>query len=338
MSYRMRAGVVGCGKIGSEFSDDPLIAGIYSHAGAYAASGRTDLVGVCDSDAARAARCAERWGLKRGHTRVGAMLEEVRPEVVSVCTPNETHGAVLEEILESPHIRGVLVEKPLALRTSEAMTLLAKARDRDVRLAVNYSRRYAASHREVKELLDAGALGTLQAITGLYVRGVLHNGTHWFDLVRWLVGEVEEVRASGRDEAATEDPTLDVDLALVGGLRATLRGCQADAFSIFEMDLIGTEGRIRLSDSGHRIERFVVGGSPHYSGYRALRAAEPMSGGLADVLVNAVDDLTIAIERGREPVCSGDNGVAALRVAEAALQSAREGSTVMVAPLVGAKP
>ena len=104
------------------------------------------------------------------------------------------------------------------------------------------------------------------------------------------------------------------------------------------MDLIGTEGRIRLSDSGHQIERFVVGGSPHYSGYRALRAAEPMSGGLADVLVNAVDDLTIAIERGREPVYSGDNGVAALRVAEAALQSAREGGTVMVAPLVGAKP
>ena len=69
-----RAAVIGCGKIGSEYADDPRIRDIYTHAGAYTACPDTELVAVCDIDPARAKRCADRWGVRSSFVDFRAML------------------------------------------------------------------------------------------------------------------------------------------------------------------------------------------------------------------------------------------------------------------------
>lgn len=58
-----RAGIVGCGRIGSEFDDDPKRKTVSTHAGAYSASSDIKLVAASDLDEERLRKCGKRWGI-----------------------------------------------------------------------------------------------------------------------------------------------------------------------------------------------------------------------------------------------------------------------------------
>jgi predicted dehydrogenase len=328
MNYR--AAVIGCGRIGSEFADDARIKGIYSHAGAYAACRRTELAAVCDIDPAKAAACGERWRVSAVYGDVPRLLAQTSPEIISVCTPDHTHAEILDAILNSATVRAVLVEKPLALDPESAAHLARLASERGILVAVNYSRRYSLGHARIRDMIAAGGIGRVQRVAGFYTKGVYHNGSHWFDLARMLVGEVERVHGFAVDEDVGRDPTLDAWLRFDSGASGFLQGCRADAFSVFEMDIVGTEGRVRFVDSGHRIEQFQVADSAYYSGYRELQKGKEQEGGLENTLVNAVEDLVQCLDHGGRPQCSAADGVAALAIAAAVVQSARVGSPVDV--------
>jgi predicted dehydrogenase len=327
----LRAAVIGCGWIGSAVSDDPLADGVQSHAGAYVACPNTRLVGVCDSVAARAQLAARRWGLERGFQSVPALLAEIRPEIVSVCTPDANHAELLRTVLEAPVTRAVVAEKPLALSLEEARELVQLAARRNIVLAVNYSRRFAASHIEAQAAVAAGRIGRLLAVQGAYVKGVRHNGTHWFDLARWMMGEIVRVQAwPGASDADSADPTCHLRLWFAGGQSGSLLGLDAAHFTIFEMDLIGSAGRLRLTDSGMRLSWSEVAPSRQHSGYHNLMSHSEVTAGFRDVALSMVEDVVSALHTGRAPRCSGQDGTAALAVAQAARASLSSGAEQMV--------
>lgn len=313
---RYRAAIVGCGKIGSEFASDPLVKGTYTHAGAYARAPRVDLVSVCDLDAARLRACGDFWGVESRFTNVREMLETVRPDILSVCSPDATHEAMIAIALEHD-VRAIVAEKPIALDPSVARNLVQMAAARGVTIIVNYTRRFAAGHARARDMIRSGVLGDVQAIAGYYTKGVRHNGTHWLDLARFFFGEAREVMATGSVADDARDPTLSMDLWFESGTRAALVGCSSN-FSIFEMDVMGTQGRIRLIDSGHSVELYEVADSTHYTGYRSLRLADTWAGGIVDAMPALVDNCVACLDGMSVPVCSGEDGVAALEIAAAA--------------------
>ncbi|HVW20870.1 MAG TPA: Gfo/Idh/MocA family oxidoreductase [Opitutaceae bacterium] len=295
--------------------------GTATHAGAYRACTHTVLVGVCDSDPARAADGARRWGVA-AYSDPRRLLAEARPEIVSICTPDETHGPILRLLLRDPMVRAILAEKPLALTVPEAASAVRLARVAGVKLAVNYSRRYSPEHAELQRLIAAGRLGPIQKIQGLYTKGVLHNGTHWFDLARWLVGDFSSVRGIGPTRLS--DPEIDVLIDFRNGAKGCLQCCAASAFGVFEMDVIGTHGRARITESGHKIEFQRPRPSPRYRGFRALAPWKTVRPPLKSTLRLAVADLARSLRRGCQPACTGEDGLAALRAATAAIRSARQ--------------
>jgi predicted dehydrogenase len=216
-----------------------------------------------------------------------------------------------------------LVEKPIALDVEDAERLVAKAARRDVVLAVNYVRRYAPSHRQLERWLAAEPLGPLELVRGTYGRGLKHNGTHWLDLARFLVGEIEWVRGFGRVDSDARDATIDVELGFANGARGHLHGLTHAPYSLFEMDLIGPRGRVRVIDGGHRIETFTTAASRRYPGFRELIPAAGPTGGLADLLMHAASDLVESMATGRRPAATGTDATIALRLAALALDDAR---------------
>ncbi len=324
----MKAVLMGCGKIGSEFADDARIAGIYTHAAAWRACPGVELVAVCDTDAERARRCAERWGVSECHLDAAEMLERVRPDLVSICTPDSTHAKVISLTLDSPSVRGILAEKPLATTLAEARTLAERAAARGVVIAVNYSRRYAAGHQKLARRVRDGLLGELRHVRGSYTKGTIHNGTHWFDWARMFAGEIASVRGYDVLREGGDDPSLDARLEFANGAVGELAAFDQRDYSLFEIDLVGSAGRLRLFDSGHcyRIDR--VGDSTRYSGYRTLLESEGGESDMRDTLLNAATDLVNAIRHGRQPICAVQDALAALAVAEAVRSSAAAGGRV----------
>lgn len=101
MSETLRAAIIGVGGIAR------------THAGYYATNDRIELVAACDiSEQRRTEFCDER-GIERRYADYQALLDEVRPEIVSVCTWNATHMPIAIAAMEAG-ARTVISEKPMS--------------------------------------------------------------------------------------------------------------------------------------------------------------------------------------------------------------------------------
>ena len=301
--------------------------GVCTHAEAYAACPETELVAVCDENRQQCDTCGNRWNVRGRYNDFDRMLEEVRPDIISVCTPDSTHADFVRRAIAADRTRAVLAEKPLATHLEDARQLEELARRKGVVLAVNYTRRYADPIWRFRDIIQSAGIGTPILVTGFYTKGTLHNGTHWFDLARIFLGE--PVKVCGRDRLREhgDDPTLDVDLEFACGARGRLYGCCADDFTIFEMDLLGARGRLRLLDSSNLIEWFECTEGVPYAGYRSLHLRNKEENGLRDALLHLVEDVVECIPERRTPRCSASDGIRALEIAMAARESASMASS-----------
>ncbi len=321
---RYRAAVIGCGRIGSLYNELKPDGDVYSHAAAYRRHPKTDLVALADADAGRAEAAAAHWHVAHAHTDVGDMLDRHAPEIVSICSPDALHGAHLAMALSAPATRAILCEKPLVLDPRDGESLLARAEKRGVHLSVNHIRRFDRGHRKAGELIRDGALGRIQSAIGHYSGGVTNNGSHMLDLFRHWFGEVEELGAVDRLGEPGDDPTLDVALRFGSGPAARMIGHDAGAFHIFEIDILGDEGRLRLTETGHRNTHPAVRARARYPGARELGAARVLSRRMKDTTLHAVEDL-VACAEGRRPApaCPAHDALAATTLAARAIAAAR---------------
>ena len=328
-----RAAVIGCGKIGSELSVDPFLKGdVFTHAEAYTRCEQTELAALCDSDPAKLDEAAKLWGTHAKYPSARELMEDEKLDVVSICTPTSTHGEVLRAVLDSANPPGaILCEKPLGMTLAESEMMAALAVKKNVVLATVYMRRYANNFRALKKFLDDGGIGKLQAVTGLYIKGTFHNGTHWFDMLRYLCGEVEMVSGLNNLGETRGDPTLDVALRLRSGVFATLRACDHTAYTVFEMELFGTGGRVRIVDSGFEIEVYNPMPSERYAGYVELQRVPMDFGDRRNLMLHAVEDIVECLETGKAPLCTASDGVEAARIADAVIRSPNGGVVLVTA-------
>lgn len=325
-----RTAIVGCGLIGSEFSDTASLPGIWSHAAAYAACPDAKLVAICDQDQDRLNRCGERWNVAARYRDFAQMLDAERPEIVSICTPDDTHFTLIRSAIEHPAVRAVFAEKPIALNLEQADELINLADSRGVILIVNYSRRYAPGFERLRTMIASEMLGSIQAVSGYYTKGTLHNGSHWFDLSNFLFGQPHQVIGIDRLGEHGEDPTLDVMLTLESGAVGYLHGCDAAAYALFEMDIIGSQGRARIVDSGFAIEIYGVVDSPFGAGYRKLVLQEKIDAESENALLHAVTDVIRCVREKGMPRCSGRDARRALAVGLAARDALQTSQPVIL--------
>lgn len=323
----LRAALLGCGWIGSEFRTDTA-AGIYNHAAAYHACAETQLVAICDRDPLKLEQAGKRWQVDARFSDAVELLAKTQPEIVSVCTPDSTHYAVIKAVLETGSVRAILAEKPLAMDLSEAQELVALAKRRGIALAVNYSRRYSDGHVSLRDRVRNGEFGRLVTVGGFYTKGTLHNGTHWFDLARLLVGEITDVTGFDFLREGGADPTFDAVLRFAGGTSGHLQAFDAKAGTLFEMDIVGTQGRVRVVEPAGRFVVSRVTGSETFPGYQVFGAEEILPARNSDTVLHAVEDLVRCVRKGDVPRCSGEDGVAAVRVGHAIRESVKTGQSI----------
>ena len=109
-----------------------------------------------DPNLERAKQCAERYGGK-AFSDHNELLNEMKPDAVSVCTPNVTHAPI--SIAAAKAGAHVLVEKPMAMSDEEAKQMIDAANEAGVYLMVGHNQRLMPPHVKAKEILESGRLG-----------------------------------------------------------------------------------------------------------------------------------------------------------------------------------
>ena len=140
----MRVAVVGLGKMGlAHLAQLRMIEGV-------------EVVAVCDSAAFMLGLLRSQTGL-HVCSNYQAMLDQIAIDAVVIVTPSKSHVSMARAALE----RGlhVFCEKPLTLSPQDSETLCELADARGLINQVGYHHRFMGTFREVKRLLDAGAIG-----------------------------------------------------------------------------------------------------------------------------------------------------------------------------------
>jgi predicted dehydrogenase/nucleoside-diphosphate-sugar epimerase len=121
------------------------------------------LAAVCDRDAGRARRFADRHGIPATFSDLADLLVVAKPDVVHILVPPEHHHAAAEAVLRA----GVdaFVEKPLALTAAECRQLDALARQNGRAIGVGHNYLFAPVYEQLRADVRSGKLGRLDQVT-----------------------------------------------------------------------------------------------------------------------------------------------------------------------------
>lgn len=332
----LRFALLGAGRIGKV------------HARAIAATPGAALVAVADPLAEAAAAIA------RDHGCAIRSIEEIERsddiDAVVICTPTDTHADLIERFARRG--RAVFCEKPIDLDLGRVKACLAVVAGAGAPLMVGFNRRFDPDFMAVKAAIDEGRIGAVEMVTIIsrdpapppldYVRrsgGIFRDMTiHDFDMARWLLGEeVETVLATA---AVLVDPAIggagDYDSATV--ILRTASGRQA-VISNSRRAAYGYDQRIEVLGA----RGMVAAGNTHRSNTETALADGFHRPPLLDFFMtrysaayaNEIAAFVAALREGRAPPATGEDGLRALALAEAALRSVAEGRAVRLAEVTG---
>jgi D-apiose dehydrogenase len=115
------------------------------------------IVAVADAAPGRAEDFSERFGIPRAYRDAAEMLERERPDFVDIVTRPDSHLELVR--LTARCGASVICQKPMAPNWEECATMVNVCADANVRLLIHENWRWQPWYREVKRLLDQGAVG-----------------------------------------------------------------------------------------------------------------------------------------------------------------------------------
>jgi predicted dehydrogenase len=334
----MRVGIVGAGFMGT------------THAAGWAET-PAEIIGFTAETTQESGALAERYNAKV-YPSLDAMLSDV--DVIDICSPTHLHHEmVLKSAAAGKHI---VCEKPLARTTGQAQEMVAACEKAGVQLLVAHVVRffpeYALAHSAVLQgqvgkpaviRLHRGSYRPKKPAGNWFLDEVKSGGIlmdlmiHDYDYARWVAGEVESVSARRVTELHPDAP---VDYGLVilshrSGALSHIAGAWAYPPPTFRthLEIAGDRGLIEFdSDGTAPIQNFILktGGSD------APDVALPSSPVSESPYTTQIKEFYSALAEGKTTRVSVTDGLAAVQIAEAALESAHTGGPVKLQPLAEA--
>ena len=291
----------------------------------------------------------------------GLLISSPLPEGAIVCTPNETHVSISEKLAQvGIHL---LIEKPMSTAVGDGFRLLEYCRACGVQVCVGHHRRFHSSIVAAKQALDAGAIGDVMGVSGLwsslktesYFQGpgewragaeggvVLINLIHELDLLQYFLGPIVRVFAerapSTRDHVAEEG--VAVTLRFGNGAVGTFLALDnspspfsmergTGEFHVFPFTgkdcyrFFGREGTLSVPD-----DVIWTPKTPEKGWYSEL-AERRLQYETTDVFEEQLDNFIGVVRGFAEPSCSGEAGLAAVAACAAVRKSLATGLPVMV--------
>lgn len=329
-SGKLRTVVIGFGKIGAGYADDPIMARHYryaTHAQVLRDHPMFRWDAVVDVSEAALDSARERWGVPIAEKTLDKVLEQYQPEVAVIATGPEFRVETIEAL---PGIRAVIVEKPLGLTETVARNFLELCHKRQILVQVNLWRRADSLFLQLSHGLLRKLIGEPQCIFGIYGNGLMNNGTHMIDFVRMLLGEVERAEAVGPVKPYDPGPVPgDVNVAFTlrtrSGVLAMMHPVNFVRYRENSLDIWGDKGRLSIMQEGLKLYFYPVGQNRAMQGEREVASDQPqeLSSTVGEALYHMYDNLALALMDGRALLSPGNSAYETMRIVHHVLNSVK---------------
>ena len=326
----MRVGIVGVGAMGS------------THAAAWAETA-AEITGFLATSEHNAGVLASRYHA-RAYPDLDALLADV--DVVDICAPTHLHYEICLKAAAAG--KDVICEKPLARTVEQGRSMIQACQDAGVRLLVAHVVRFFPEYARARAAVEAGEVGQVAVVRlkrnvfrprkardnwflefeksgGMILDLMIHD----FDYARWVAGEVTKVfcKHIGDPQVSPGDHGLAI-LTHAGGAISHVEGSWAYPPPTFrtQLEIAGSDGLL-VHDSGATapIELRM-----HGNGEGAGDVPVPRSPLLESPYATQIKAFHSHLLYGTPVPVTAVDGLAALEIALAAVESARVGRAVTV--------
>jgi predicted dehydrogenase len=330
----MRVGIAGVGSMGT------------THAAGWAETD-AELVGFTAEPANEAATLARQYGV-RVFPNFSALLSEV--DVIDICTPTHLHySQALEAAAAGKHI---VCEKPLARTTSQALEIVQACRRAGVKLLVAQVVRFFPEYAQARAAVAAGQIGRVGVLrlqrgsyrpkkpAGNWFLDEVKSGgilmdlmIHEFDYARWVAGEVESVYAKKVTSGHPDSP-VDFGLAILrhrNGALTHIASAWAYPPPTFRtgLEIFGDAGLIQFDSADTSPILNLI----QKKGADSPDVALPSSPVTESPYTTEIKEFYAALSGEASARVTPEDGLAAVQVAEAAIESSQSGLAVRLAPV-----
>lgn len=331
----IRFGILGCGRIGQV------------HARAVSSVRGAVVQAISDPVSEAAEAVQELYG---GDIRT---IEEIEVsdnvDAVVICTPTDTHADLIERFCRAG--KAVFCEKPIDLDIQRVRECLSVVTETGGRLMVGFQRRFDPDFNALKAAIDDGKVGDVEMVTltsrdpapppAGYIRrsgGIFRDMTiHDFDVARWLLGEeVETVQAAA---SVLVDPqigelgdydSINVILRTASGRQCTINNSRRASYGYDQrIEVHGSRGSV-AAENTHRAKVKVADAE----GYHAPPLQDFFMARYAEAYRDEIATFATCLNDNATPPVTGEDGLRALALAEAAIRSVDEERLVRVSEIL----
>ena len=191
----MKAAVIGAGRMGRTHIQAVRDLGL-------------ELAGVCDHSTEALAFAGEELDIPKDRcfTDAAQLLERTHPECVVVATTAPSHSQYTRLAAEAG-ARYILCEKPIAVSLAQADAMIEMCKSTGARLAVNHQMRFMEQYTQAKQTVwseEFGGLSSVAVMAGNF--GMAMNGSHYFEMFRYMTGEAPREVTAWFSEELVRNP------------------------------------------------------------------------------------------------------------------------------------
>ena len=267
-----------------------------------------------------------------------------------VCTPTDTHADLIERFARAG--KAIFCEKPIDLDVARVRACLKVVAETGAKLMVGFNRRFDPHFRAVHTAIAEGAIGKVEMVTIVsrdpgappvdYIRrsgGIFRDMTiHDFDMARWLLGEepasvaafASVLTDSGIGTAGDFD-SVNVLLETASGRQAVITNSRRATYGYDQrIEVLGSGGMV-AAENQREVSIEVATGA----GFTRPPLLDFFMTRYTSAYAAEIEAFVAGLRDGAVIAPSGDDGLKALALAEAAVRSVAEGRKVRVSEVVG---
>lgn len=322
---KIRFAIVGCGRIA------------YRHIEAIQANPQAELVALCDLNTNRANERNEKAGVSI-YQDYNEMLLKEDIDVVNIMTPSGMHAEHAMDIIRK-YKKHIVIEKPMALKASDAEELIRTARYTGVQLFIVHQNRFNKSVQKVKEGIENDLFGRLvmgtirlrwsrgqayydqdpwRGIWALDGGALTNQAIHHIDLLRWLVGDIDSVSAIGATklvDVEVEDTAcawLRFKNGALGAIEATTAARPLNQDLEASISILGENGVVIVE--GASVNKLTTWTFDDIDLNEYMEEPPNVYGYGHNYIINNVVDVLI---RGGEPLVQGEDALQSIKLLNA---------------------
>ncbi len=296
-----------------------------NHARVYKELASTNLIAICDVNAERAKIIANQFGVK-AYTNSSQMLKNNEIEAVSVCTWSTMLAKeALKALLAEKH---VLVEKPMATNTKQAEALLKTAQENGLHLTVGFLMRFIPGIQQIRQAVENKKIGELVSAVAKRVSqwperigdvGVVKDtAIHDIDIMRYISSEdpVSVYAKTGNMRHRQFEDYAQIMLTYESGKSAFIESNWLTPYKTRTLTATGSDAIMRLD--------YITQDLWIENAKETLQPRLPF----AEPLKMELQHFSDCILEKKKPIVTGNDGIKALQIAIAALQSSAKNTIV----------